>query len=196
MTSAPVPMVSLSGRLVVVDRLRGLAVALMVLDHVLVQLDRDSILRVTVTRPALPLFMICAAIVWKPATWRRWTVLLALALVELVLFIPLGMGVPGIVAVFALVLVVIDAVGIDRFDRWSAVFLAAGILQALYLPVGWRGYEPGLVLAWFALGRLAAAPFLELGSRVPDGFASIGRRPLVWYVGHLVALVPVAVLGA
>ncbi len=72
------------------------------------------------------------------------------------------------------------------------VTLTLGLISALYVPVGWHGYEPGLVLAWFCLGLLARLEWFALGDRLPVQLERVGRRPLIWYVGHLVVLTGIA----
>jgi hypothetical protein len=186
-----------------IDAVRGLAVVLMVLDHVLFQRDPSSVLRVgspvSITRLSLPLFMLAAAAVWRPGAWRRYGRLIPVAVVELVLCELLGMPAPGIVALIVVVGLVLDVAAWLRAGRevHPYVWALLGLVQALYVPVAWGGYQPGLVLAWWALGRLAwptleaAASSVTSSSTLRNWLASIGRRPLVWYVGHLLVLVVV-----
>lgn len=178
-----------------VDALRGAAILLMVLDHVLHVVDPDSVLRtgspVAVTRLSLPLFMLAAAAVWRPLTWRRYGRLTLVGMVESVLYVVLGMGGPGIVALVVGVLLLVDVVGVS----WLVGVL--GLVQARYASIGWfEGYQPGMVLLWFVLGRLAwqaGAVSCPWWLRWPV-LAWVGRHPIWWYVGHLLVLVAVVVV--
>lgn len=187
-----------AGRSVVVDSVRGLAILLMILDHLLVQLDPMSTLRAgapwSITRLALPLFMLASAAVWRPSRRVRWR-LWAAVFPEAVLMVMLGMQWPGVVVVILLVLSLLDVLP-DGWRNWY-VLGVLGLVQALYVPIGggWEGYQPGLVLAWFCLGRLACFNGSPL-AWLPRSFAPIGRRPLAWYFGHLVALVLVVGLAS
>lgn len=176
-----------------VDAVRGAAVVLMVVDHVLLQVDPGSWLRFTLTRAALPLFMVAAAAVWRGFSWRRLAAVAVAAIVEWPLTVALGMSAPGIVAVFLLVSCVL----------WSSPWLVhrpgllagLGLIQALYLPVPWAGYQPGLVAAWWALGRLAGDELRAVFEWPPSFWLMwIGRRPMRWYLGHLAAIYAVVVL--
>lgn len=170
-----------------VDQLRGAAVLLMVLDHVLVQVAPTHWLRYTVTRLSLPLFVMAATFVWTGSVSSRRLRQLALAVVvETVLLGALGMAEPGPVAMIALVLVVASVVPWVRYN--AAPVAVLGLLQALYLPFPWDGYQPGLVFAWWGIGCLGAAGFVGWGERCPGWFAVVGRRPLAWYCGHLFVL--------
>lgn len=180
-------------RVVGVDRLRGLAVLLMVLDHVVALVDPAAPVRYTLTRLSLPAFMAAAAAVWSGRlSGRSCRRLLAVAVVEAALVAALGLGQPGIVAVYLAV-----AVGVSVAWPWVrshvGLVVVLGLIQAFYVRVGWDGYEPGLVLAWFALGLLARSEVVDLGERLPAWLSSVGRRPLAWYVGHLAVLAAVVV---
>lgn len=175
-----------SPRLAWIDRLRGLAIALMVLDHALVLVDPTNPLRYTLTRLALPLFMVTAATVHRPVTPRRLLHFAPATAVELLVATPLLGTSPGIVTTYALVAVLFDHAGPLR--QRPGLLLTLGLIQALYLPLGITGYQPGLVLAWFALGRLAPTDFAAVAPRHLALLEPLGRHPLPWYVGHLLAL--------
>ena len=101
---ASVTVVQVKDRLGWVDRLRGAAVLLMVLDHVLVQVAPGHLLRLTLTRLSLPLFLICAAHVWRGGMSSRRVRQLGFAVVaETVLLGALEMAEPGPVALIGLV---------------------------------------------------------------------------------------------
>lgn len=178
-----------------IDRIRGLALVLMLLDHALFQVDPDSIARLTVTRWSLPLFMAASAAVWSPGVRPKRVVVIGIcAALEVVLSLELGMPLPGILVVYLVAIIPLS--NWYRASHHAYAIGAAGLIQALYLPIGWEGYEPGLVLVWWCLGRLGCYQLDRLGVRLPRALADVGRRPLTWYVGHLLVLLVLLELGA
>lgn len=185
-------------RFSILDCWRGLAVVLMVLDHVLAVLGAPVVTRLLVTRLSLPLF--CATsgalhLIAGPRSPRRSLQLLGVALLETVLNLVLGLGVPGPVTL----MLVMGWVGRAlRPERHGLVLVVVGVLQAVYLPVPWTGYQPGLVLAWWSLGALGVLAEVDQVTRFtrwcPRWLEAVGRRPLGWYVGHLLVLA--VVVGA
>jgi hypothetical protein len=172
------------------DQLRGLAIILMVLDHVLLQIEPTHSLRYTLTRLSLPLFMITAGTLYRPATPRRLARLAPAILVEATISTIVLESRPGIVTVYAIALLTTTATQhIPRLGTPRAL-IAIGLLQTLLLPITWTGYQPGLVLAFVNAGRLinpASLPAMSPDSRL----ATIGRYPMTWYVGHLLVLIAI-----
>lgn len=169
----------------------------MVLDHVLVNLDPGSPLRSTVTRAALPLFMVVSGhlIATKGfGSWQRWARLGLAALVALGAARSAGLAAtPDVLIVYLFAVTALVAL------RWAGIRspIVAGSLgiawgitaSAQVASTGWTGYQPGFVLALLALGMLATMPATLPG---PAAFwtacAKVGRYPLAWYLGHLVVL--------
>lgn len=171
-----------------VDTLRGLAIALMVLDHVLVQTAQDHALRHSATRLSLPLFCGAAAIVARGTITSRRLLILGLAVVaETILNQPLSLGTPGPVALIALCAI---AHTHPTVRSHSATLGLLGLIQALYVPISWSGYQPGLIFAWWALAGAAMPQLQPVAERCPArrALASIGRHPIEWYVAHLMVL--------
>jgi uncharacterized membrane protein len=186
--------VTLTTRDYKLDSLRGLAVMLMVLDHALVVWAPESIVRYTLTRLSLPLFMLCtAAVCERYGTSNRRLGQIALA--GVLVSVGLNAAWPAFPAQPDVTLLIVAAIlvaqaTVPRFGAYPVV--VCGLIQALYVPVGWHGYEPGLVLAWLLIGSLALARSPELvarlGGGLPDWLGGLGRHPLSVYVGHLAIL--------
>lgn len=179
-----------SVRVAGLDRLRGLAVVLMVLDHVLLIVVGGGlalVLRLSVTRLSLPLFCVVAgALVVDRPRWRRLGAVVLAGYVAMVIGYPLGIGQPDVLVVLAVALAVAPLV--VRVG-WALPGLCWCLLQATTWPFPWRGYQPGVVLGLVLVGHLAGRERLgRIGDRLPEVFERVGRRPLAWYLGHLLVL--------
>ena len=144
----------------------------------------------------MPLFMLVSGFLLERVSRRRiLEVVVAAAVVNVSLFLfwP-SFRLPEILAVWVFLLPV------RRFlVRHPVEAAALGLLQAMYLPVRWPGYEPGIVLVLLALGRIwsgrsdrESGLLARVGQVLPAWFAGIGRRPLLCYVGHLLPLALIA----
>jgi hypothetical protein len=177
------------GRRLALDRLRGLAIGLMVADHALVLCAPTCFARYTVTRLALPLFMLIAGRLLHnrngPSAVRV-VELLAAAVASFALESALGMRQPGVLLVFLLALLVWPVA-----DRYPTYTLAACFVALATVPVIWGGYHLAVVLGLMVLGRYraAGADWERFGLYLPSAFGVVGRYPLALYVGHLLALV-------
>lgn len=174
------------------DRLRGLAILLMVVDHALALTGVGLVVRLTLTRAAAPIFMATAGALPSKNSRRRWLGLVGVAAVETVLCSLLGLQVPAIV----LVLVVVQPVFLwaRSIGIPAVVLVLVGWWQSTFAPLPIPGYEPGFVLMWLAVGSMCALDLNHLGRRLPALAEAIGRRPRSWYLGHLAAFVPMALL--
>jgi len=166
-----------------VDRLRGLAVCLMVLDHCLIVAGLDNhFIRHTITRAALPLFCIVAgSLAARPSKLGRLVDLVTVGLFSFALNV--GVGQPDITIIFAL------GFAFQRF--WlSPIFLTIAVLQPVTWPIPWTGYQPGLVIALMSLGRglVEIGQLNRFGAGLPSFLRQFGRYPLTCYAGHLVIL--------
>jgi uncharacterized membrane protein len=168
-------------RLVTLDRVRGLAIVLMVLDHALLAAGHHGgPVRLTVTRLALPLFGLTAGALWKPGRARRYLEVAGAAIIATGLGLVVGIGQPDILWLLLVAMLVMPA---------GPALAAAGAIQATTWPLRTSGYEPGVVLVLVVLGHLyGSAPLDRLGQRLPHRLEGIGRHPLGWYLGHLALL--------
>lgn len=208
-------------RLSGLDRLRGIAIVAMVVDHVcafaVAMFDLGDVERWlwlnrwTNTRVAMPLFMLCtgALLALKVPSRRRLLEVAAAAVVVnygVIVTAP-GIHAPDILATWTLVM--LGARWIRRWP-WQTAVLGAVAASTWPWPIG--GYHPGYVAALIALGVLVAswAPFYvdergaqvghwgpdldHIGQSAPKWMEPIGRHPLSIYLAHIAVLCALAVL--
>lgn len=185
-TATAVPTVRERVRHQGLDTLRGLAVVLMILDHGLVVAAPGHWLRSTLTRLSLPLFLLVAGALFRPGWRTRYLDVLSAGVAATFIGAPLGIGQPDILLLILGGCLILNVAG--RLRVHDLVVVTFGLLAARqgWLEVG-TGYGVFEVAGWLALGRLGAFELraFDLHDRA---LAAVGRRPLAWYVGHLVAL--------
>lgn len=174
-----------------IDGARGLSIVLMIVSHVDLVLGAPLgwWFHVVLMRPVAPVFMMLFATLWRPG-WRRrhWHLVGGAVVAQLCVAFLFG-TVPNI-----LVLLLWAVLLMPFVDRWPVVVILVAVNQLAFWPVPdwWTGYPPGLLLAFLVAGRhLSPAGFLEGYGRVGSWLRleAVGRRPMTWYVGHLVFLV-------
>lgn len=180
-------------RLVELDRLRGLAILLMIGDHLAIAVG-NPLFRVTAGRLAMPIFFVVAGHLAGSRLSRRhlYAALLGLGLPILVPFVDS----PNVLLWWAVGCVILYGFQRLGLPVWAliAVPLTLGANGWVITP-GDHSYNPGDLLALMALGRGLAPEVFAFGLRLPPWMGALGRRPLSWYIGHalLLQLVLVAV---
>lgn len=174
------------------DAIRGLAIVVMVLDHVLVQAVPGHWLRYTLTRASLPLFALVAGHLWRPG-WRwRYAVVWLAAIPASIAGSLVNIAQPDVLVVILVGYVIVWAV--HEFPAHWVLLVA--VVSLAIAETGWQwdlaGYDPRWVGGLMLLGRVVdIAPLGEHLQRVRP-LVVVGQWPLTVYVGHLVALVVAA----
>lgn len=185
------------------DRARGLAVVLMVVDHLAVFLVHEwgnpapygglaQVLRLTVTRASLVLFMLVAGwlIEQHGARPRRMAeiCLAGAAVTAFGWWLDFPIGRPDV-----LLLIGVCLCFWRQIRRHPVAAIALGVVQLTAWPIPWSGYQPGAVLALLAAGIVwNCRAFAEGGrlwtQRLPSWLGWPGRHALGLYVAHIAAL--------
>lgn len=181
-----------STRSTAIDALRGFAILVMILDHIILTMGVGEPLRFTLTRIAMPLFMIIGGTLTTRANPARLALVLAVG-AALQAIAPAYGALPLLAGYATGILIV---AGIRRWgtDTWTAPALA-GLLTIT--ANGWTAipgsYDLAAVAALVLLGTLIPRHTLtRLGRPLPRWMASLGRYPLTLYVGHILVLVVIA----
>ena len=181
-----------SERFAGIDQLRGLAVALMVVDHALAVMQTGSLVRATVTRLAMPLFVLILGGLITPSRLPRWS-LWGMAAGLWAALDMMVIGLPGPFFLLALLAIryAVHAALLCRVPAW--VIAAAGATFAAQAPAGpFVGYNVGALVALVAIGTsLHPVVLNEWGEPLPKVLRYLGRFPLAVYVGHLFLLAEV-----
>lgn len=187
-SGGPVGVLPVAGRLAGVDKLRGAAVLLMVVDHALVAFPAGVVgqaVRMTATRASLPLF--CVVVGAFGSSSVRWGRVATVAAVGAAVSAPgavLGLGRPDVLLVLAAVLAVAPLAASNPLP-----WLVVAVLQPVTWPVPGTGYQPGTVLALVIVGGLVGRWSLnEMGQGLPGWVGGLGRYPLSIYFVHVAGL--------
>lgn len=195
-----------AGRMRWVDGLRGVAMLLMLGDHIAATAGvGGGVTRLTITRLALPLFMALSGYVLaykdRPST-RRIIVLTVAATIALLLVRDLeGMAGADVLLVYLVALIVWPWVRKHPLESAIVGLGTASALPVLLASHGivWDGYWPGLLIGWMAFGAMWrrldgkngttwSRWLKELGDTMPTPIVLLGQVPVLFYVGHLAVL--------
>lgn len=171
-------------RLECLDRIRGLAIVCMVVDHLALVLGTAGELRLTVGRVAVPLFFLLAGHLAR-APRARHAAFFALGVVLPVL-VP-WLDAPNVLVWWALGVVVLHVC------RWGGVPVWVVVAVCLTVLVnGWGAvegsYSPYGLWALMGVGSMLTLPSFWWGNRLPSFLAVLGRWPVTIYAGHVLLL--------
>lgn len=172
-------------RRVELDRLRGLAILLMIGDH-LARVWSFEGYRLTLGRLAVPLFFIIAGHLAGSRLTRR-------HLWAFVIGLNLPLVVPWVDAPNVLVWFAVGAVILYAFERYGWPTWLLIVPALVWAANGWpslwaASYNPLALLALMAVGRGLGREAFVSGRHLPAWVGALGRHPLTWYVGHVLAL--------
>ena len=149
-------------RILVIDAIRGLAIALMILDHSLAAIEESGYVsslveysRLTITRFSMPLFMLASGLIW--ATYglkiHRWGQVLiwAIFLNAITRVLWPEFNFPEILLVWTAL-----AIAWKLIVRFPITIMIIGYTQITFWSVPWSGYQPGELAIFLGAGVLAA----------------------------------------
>jgi hypothetical protein len=177
------------GRLPGLDAFRGLAIACMFVDHIVLLFSGPELLRLFPGRLAMPAFFLLAGHLVTRVSWRT------IAVGALGFLLPMGVpwvDSPNVLTLWAVGVVLICAARRLGLPEWPLILLGLAMAANGYTTTGANAYEATALVGLMALGAmLPASTFLwagDLPARLVHPLAAVGRAPIRWYVGHLLAL--------
>lgn len=188
------------GRILIIDAIRGLAIALMILDHSLFAIESIGVAnniveysRLSITRFSMPLFMIASGMIWvlyglRIKRWFQVFILSILINITIKVLWP-DFNNPEILFVWTII-----AIGYQLIVRFPITVMIIGYIQFIFWPVLWSGYQPGELAIFLSVGVLVArAPLDKTWKKIRfekllSTLAFLGRYPLSIYSGHLISL--------
>lgn len=177
---------TLSKRCTAIDNLRGLAIALMILDHLLIVfVNPSSPIRMTITRLAMPIFFVLAGHLCKRLSWRLLLIgVVGVLLPTYVSFIDN----PNVLLWYALF-----APAIVFLRKYPAALIGIVVFSltavANYMQGSFAGtYYPPALFAFMALGAMMTRSLVVDFARYIPKIPFLGMYPLTIYVVHLLIL--------
>lgn len=180
--------------------MRGLAIVVMIVDHILSALESTGMSnalveysRLSVTRFSMPLFMIASGIVWGlyGLRFKRWLQVLAwaIALNAMTRLLWPDFNFPEILLVWAAL-----AIFWRIIIRFPIITMIVAYTQMTYWQIPWQGFQPGELAIFLGAGVLLSKFPLDwlwrerrVGKLI-EPLALVGRYPLTIYGGHLALL--------
>jgi hypothetical protein len=192
-SAAAVPSSAVPARSSALDSVRGLAIVLMILDHLALYAygmgwgnDFLDGFRLTITRFSMPLFFLVAGhLAWGKQLRLRHAGIAVIGILLPLYVTPIDN--PNVLFWWAVGCL---CLAVTRWAGWPAWVMVAFALTgyANHWTSEAGGYEGMALFGLMALGALLPRDAFAFGSSMPPWVAGLGRRPLSIYVGHLVAL--------
>lgn len=174
-------------RYAAMDRVRGLAIVLMILDHVLALTHTGSPVRLTVTRVCVPLFFILSGHLVRRFSWR--TAGIGIVGFFLPLLVP-WIDQPNVLFIYAVGAFILSNPYVAKIPP-SVVVAISLTFAANGFDTNHFGYGVGSLIGLMALGKMLQRNWFAWGEKLPTILTTVGKYPLSIYVGHLLILTAV-----
>jgi len=184
------------------DFFRGSAIILMIIDHILVFFTSIKfynslfdIIRETLTRYSMPLFMIISGLLLAKygISIKRWlqVFLLSIFLNIIVYFYWKDFNFPEILLIWSLITIFSKII-----IKFPIFILISGLIQYQYFPINYQAYQPGIIVLFLSIGiissnRILHGEFLDnfVNLKIFKPIVSIGKYPLSIYFIHIIFLI-------
>lgn len=175
----------LSKRCVGIDRLRGVAISLMILDHLFIITHAPTFTRLTITRLAMPLFFLISGHLAKRVSWR----LPVIGFIGLLIpAVAIWIDSPNVLFWFAVLAPIVVLIRDNRVITSLVILFALTFSTNRYsLGIG-SSYDPIGLFAIMCFGTLIKRESFNVFNRLPAFFGKIGHYPMTIYISHLVIL--------
>lgn len=170
-----------------IDNLRGLAIVLMIVDHVILVFEGPVEIRYTLTRLSMPLFFLISGHVAKRIDAPKLLLIgtLGFLLPIYVTFVDN----PNVLFWYAVSVPIIVLCKRKPIALYGIVLFALTIMANYFQGTSFgNSYNPLALLALMAVGALIPRDNFQFANRLPSFLAFVGSFPLSIYVGHLLAL--------
>jgi uncharacterized membrane protein len=184
------------------DFFRGSAIILMIIDHTLVFFTSIKfynsffdIIRETLTRYSMPLFMIISGLLLAKhgISIKRWlqVFLLSVFLNIIIYFYWKNFNFPEILLIWSLITIFSKIL-----IKFPIFILISGLIQYQYFPINYQAYQPGIIVLFLSIGIISSNRILH--GELLDNFVNlkifkpivlIGKYPLSIYFIHIIFLI-------
>lgn len=184
------------------DFFRGIAISLMIIDHIIVFFASINftnnffdILRETLTRYSMPLFMIISGFLLANhgLSIKRWlrVFLTSIILNLLIFFYWKEFNFPEILLIWSLI-----TIFTKLLIKFPIFILISGLIQYQYFPINYPAYQPGIIMLFLSIGVISSSRILHgdlIDKVIKYNFFRpvifIGRYPLSIYFSHIFILI-------
>jgi len=184
------------------DFFRGSAIILMIIDHTLVFFTSIKfynsffdIIRETLTRYSMPLFMIISGLLLAKhgISIKRWlqVFLLSVFLNIIIYFYWKNFNFPEILLIWSFITIFSKIL-----IKFPIFILISGLIQYQYFPINYQAYQPGIIVLFLSIGIISSNRILH--GELLDNFVNlkifkpivlIGKYPLSIYFIHIIFLI-------
>jgi len=184
------------------DFFRGFAIFLMIIDHILVFFTSIKfynslfdIIRETLTRYSMPLFMIISGLLLAKhgISIKRWlqVFLVSIILNTIIYFYWKEFNFPEILLLWSFITIFTKIL-----LKFPIFILISGFIQYQYFPINYQAYQPGIIVLFLSIGIISSNRILH--GEILDKFVNLkifkpilllGKYPLSIYFLHIIFLI-------